>query len=181
MILHVCFGSLSNFRPFYYSIAELLHMLLCSYMWRRVCGLQPCVWQCVCRGWVMMCVMNTNRDRAGIPKWRLCLINRVCLCRHVNPRSLLKTGYELIWSDTRTRFPATSVANFSPLLTSQITWGSTTNHSITSATSATAVSHWLFHVWLPFIIIILLSVYFNCLWICIFKYDVIQTANIWGQ
>ncbi len=38
----------------------------------------------------MMCVMKADRDGG-------CLMKRVvCLCRHVNPHSLLKTGYELI-------------------------------------------------------------------------------------
>lgn len=115
-----------------------------------VCGLQPyvsgSVWdedESWCEWWRQIGIeLEYQRE------WRMCLMNRVvCLCRHANPRSLLKTGYELIWSDTRTRFPATSVANFSPLLTSQITWGCITNHSITSVTSATAVSIMDYFIW----------------------------------
>ncbi len=133
---------------FWLFIKPLLQWITCSCMSFcdhvcvdvRVCGLQPyvsvSVWdedESWCAWWRQIGIELENQ--------RECLMKRVvCLCRHVNPHSLLKTGYELIWSDTRTRFPATSVANFSPLLTSQITWGSITNHSITSVTSATAVS-----------------------------------------
>ncbi len=126
----MCFVSLLNLCYSEWCVLVWAFVMYVYWMWAAAI----CVWQCVRRGWVMMCVMKADRDGG-------CLMKRVvCLCRHVNPHSLLKTGYELIWSDTRTRFPATSVANFSPLLTSQITWGSITNPSITSVTSATAVS-----------------------------------------
>ncbi len=127
----------------YWTFVTVNYELLWSCVWWCTCtecGLQPyvsgSVWdedESSCAWWRQ--IGMELEDRRG------CLMKRVvCLCRHVNPHSLLKTGYELIWSDTRTRFPATSVANFSPLLTSQITWGSITNPSITSVTSATAVS-----------------------------------------